>query len=226
MHLNVEPLNNFDDVVFEDDIDLCDIPMFFDQSSVNFADICSLPSEAGTNTSLSSLVNVDESALVGPEKEITSDQVDITELPLVDPEQETASNSVNVHVDLSPEIQALDKLTDTVFESVSSVSSETSTPINNSDMISSLFRKIVVKYFMCRTKHFIKGLKNETEVEKAKAHRKKIEQKGEKTEAKRSKLTIADIVKDNSEGKQVSLRIIVGNITKMPITTLQKMPIT
>ena len=67
---------------------------------------------------------------------------------------------------------------------------------------------------MCRTKHFIKGLKNEMEVEKATAHRKKIQQKGEKTEAKRSKLAIADIVKDNSEGKQVSHRIIVGNIAK------------
>ena len=52
------------------------------------------------------------------------------------------------------------------------------------------------------------------EVEKTKAHRKKIQQKGEKTEAKRSKLAIADIVKDNSEGKQVSHRIIVGNIAK------------
>ena len=44
IHLNVESLNNFDDVVFEDDIDSCDIPMFFYQASVNFSDICCLPS--------------------------------------------------------------------------------------------------------------------------------------------------------------------------------------
>ena len=82
--------------MFEDDIDLSDIPMFFDQPSVNFSDISSLPSEACTSISLSSLVNAYKSALVGPEKEVTSDQVDITKSPLVDPEKETGSDSVNV----------------------------------------------------------------------------------------------------------------------------------
>ena len=67
---------------------------------------------------------------------------------------------------------------------------------------------------MCRAKQFIKSVKNDLEVKKTKAHRKKIQEKSEKASLKKSKLAINDIRQDNSQNKQVSHNIIVGSVSK------------
>ena len=71
-----------------------------------------------------------------------------------------------------------------------------------------------MKYFACRVKQFIKSIKSDLEIEKAKAHRKKIQEKSEKMSLKRSKLSMEDIKCDNSQNKQVSHNVLVGNISK------------
>ena len=67
---------------------------------------------------------------------------------------------------------------------------------------------------MCRAKQFIKSVKNDLEVEKTKAHRKKIQEKSEKASLKKSKLAINDIRQDMSQNKQVSHNIIVSSVSK------------
>ena len=83
-----------------------------------------------------------------------------------------------------------------------------------SSLYQSMFRKIIVKYFLCRTKQFIKATKSEIQLMKEKAHRKKIAQKSEKQTLKSSKLSLDNICSDNSTDKKDSHNILVGNITK------------
>ena len=84
-----------------------------------------------------------------------------------------------------------------------------------SSLYQSMFRKIIVKYFLCRTKQFIRATKSEIQLMKEKAHGKKIAQKSEKQTLKSSKLSLNNIYSDNSTDKKDSHNIFVGNITKI-----------
>ena len=176
-----------EDIHLDDDIDLCDVPNLCDQPSLNFSDI---PFVDFTDTP--------------PDQEQHNESTEE-----IDDDQNNSTVS---------ELKALNKLSES-FTGTSYFlheNSEIVTDSDNSDSLTSLLSKIVTKFFMCRTKQFIKSLKNNMDVEKAKAHRKKIQQKSEKVQLKKSKWSVEDMKQDNSEGKQVSHNIILGNLAKNP----------
>ena len=79
-----------------------------------------------------------------------------------------------------------------------------------SSLHQSLLRKIIIKYFLSRTKQFIEATKDEIKLTKEKAHRKKIAKKSEKAKLKSSKLTIENICNDQSTSKKESHSILAG----------------
>ena len=97
-----------------------------------------------------------------------------------------------------------------------SFSDSSNDQMKETDKLMFAFKKIVFKYFMCRSKNFLKVLRNQNEIKRTAAHRKKVQQRSEKTAEKKSKCTISDILKDESVGKINSHRILQGNISSNP----------
>ena len=174
-----EIIEDFRCIDFDENIDLCDIPNFCDQPSLNFSDV-----------PFSDLSDFSSSCQGSP----------------------PASES-DVH---STEVRALNDLTKSATSSFLQAYSESASTSDASDCLKSLYGKIVMKFFMCRTKQFIKSLRNEMEIEKAKAHRKRIQQKSEKDALKDSKWSFTQIKTDLSQCKHVSHNIIAGNLAKNP----------
>ena len=183
-----------DIIEFDDNFDVADSLEFF-----NFSFI-SDPAQVDGNDSNVSSINGSESSTGIVNNHLTDNLLT----------QSTADQSSET---ITPESHPANNfdLTNNANDILSSLPSDYSSP-QDTDHLSLLYRKIVWKYFMCRCKNFLKVLRNENLIKRTVAHRKKVQQRSEKASIKKSKLSIAEMISDVSNGKENSRKVLQGHI--------------
>ena len=63
-----------------------------------------------------------------------------------------------------------------------------------------------------QVQEFLKVLRDENLIKRTVAHRKKVQQRSEKASIKMSKLSIAEVISDVSNGKENSHKVLQGHI--------------